>query len=101
MKSPAHERRALLDEAVRVATEALDSPIDRIVVGAAHIRCWSGRRRVTMRYGYAQGGIVAPGSGRFQPTPGSGEWNVTLVDEPRSTSAWWRRWGASRPVDDP
>jgi hypothetical protein len=35
-----------------------------------------------MSYEYAQVGNIEPGTGRFMPTPGSGSWEVIVVDFP-------------------
>ena len=92
MKAPQDERRELLDEAIRVASDAMSAPVDRAVVTSRHIRCWSSAGCVTMSYAYQQGGTVDPVSGRFQPIAGSGGWSVMVVrNEPPGRLWRWLR----------
>ena len=81
MKAPHHEREDLLCTAIHRATEELIAPIDRIEVTAKRVHCWAGSRQVSFSYAYAQGGRV-DSDGRFQPSPGSGSWDLALVSEP-------------------
>ncbi len=81
MMSPENERRQLLAVAIDRATQELGEPLDRIEVTAEHVTCSSGPRRVVMGYTYAQGGTVEQISGRFMPLPGSGSWEVIVLND--------------------
>lgn len=82
MKAPEHERMELLGVAIQHATRELKAPIDRIDVTDRHVTCWASSRRVVLAYAYAQGGQHDPATGRFTPLPGSGAWQVVVVDDP-------------------
>lgn len=91
MKAPEDERAELLGEVIRQATAELEAPLDRIeVIGdAERVDCWAGSRQVSFAVTYAQGGqwesegtADPPTRGRFQPTVGSGSWNVRVVPRP-------------------
>ena len=93
MKAPEHERADLLHEVIRRATDELKVPIDRIEVirDAERVDCWAGSRQVSFAVDYAQGGQWEsegrddpPTLGRFQPTAGSGSWNVWVVPRPQA-----------------
>ena len=93
MKAPEHERADLLHAVIRCATDELKAPIDCIEVigGAERVDCWAGSRQVSLAVTYAQGGQwesegrdEPPTLGRFQPTAGSGSWNVWVVARPQA-----------------
>jgi hypothetical protein len=86
VKAPEHERMTLLSVAIERATRELRAPIDRIEVTRDHVNCWAGLRKVAMTYDYAQDGRIESPSGRFMPIPGSGNWEVAVVDG--SSTRW-------------
>lgn len=92
MKAPNHERAELLREAITVASDAMDAPINRIKVTSRYVRCWSKAGLVILEYGYSQGGITDPVSGSFHASPGSGTWWVRLADDGPKRSFFAQLW---------
>ena len=55
MMHPKHERARVLDEALRVAVEQLQDPIEAITVARDHILVTTRSGRLRLGYDYAQG----------------------------------------------
>jgi hypothetical protein len=74
MMEPKFERARVLGEALDIATNALEDPIDKVQVSREKIFVFAGRERLELSYtydnAYAQDGSVMPGSGH---------WSVSIV----------------------
>ena len=90
---PKHERARVLDEALRVAVEQLQDPIEDITVARDHILVTTRSGRLRLGYDYAQGL-----SSDRQHMPGSGHWNVWIERGlPARRTVWERLLRLGRP----
>ena len=81
MMAPKFERASVLSQALDVATNALEDPIDKVKVFREKIFVFAGRERLELSYvydnAYSEDGSVKPGSGH---------WSVSIV---KLTKARW------------
>lgn len=84
MMAPHYERARMLFLAVETATRKLGEPIDGIEVTSNTVLVWAGRKRLAMKYYYADS-YGPDGVGM----PGGGQWVIKTdrpVDTPRNTA---------------
>ena len=74
MMAPHYERARMLCAAVQRATEELAEPIDRIEVASGKVTVWAGKKRLSMRYYYANSY-----NNDGAPLLGGGQWIVELI----------------------
>ncbi len=74
MMAPHYERARMLCTAIERATEELAEPIDRIEVASGKVTVWAGKKRLSMRYYYANSY-----NNDGAPLLGGGQWIVELI----------------------